>query len=130
MEGVIEQLLILCNQLVVIGADEPKVLIAGMLIVAAVAITIVVCVVAIILCIPYTVIMCIVQLCQWLWRRKHPPKPHPVKQHPQAEEVNYIPKRQPQRSVHTRERHTKPAPASELPPVYPDWMQQKSGRLL
>ena len=132
MEGIVEQLLVLCNQLVTIGSEEPKVLIAGMFVVAAVAITIVVCAVAIVMCIPYTIIICIAKLCRWLWRLKHPYAPPVTKRNVKKEEVNYIPKQRQKQTqkVHVREKHA-PAPAkAELPPVYPDWMNQKSGRLL
>lgn len=134
MSGILEQLLVLCNQLVVIGADEPKVLIAGMCIVAAVAITIVVCCVAIVCCIPYTIIVCLVQLCRWLWRRKHPAPQQRAKsaskRTSKKPEVNYIPRSKQKSSSAAPARHTSSAPVSDLPPVYPDWMNQKSGRLL
>lgn len=134
MSGILEQLLVLCNQLVVIGADEPKVLIAGMCIVAAVAITIVICCVAVICCIPYTIIVCLVQLCRWLWRRKHPVPQQHRKSVPKSTskkpEVNYIPRSKPKPSRTASSRPASSAPVSDLPPVYPDWMNQKSGRLL
>ena len=137
MSGIVEQLLVLCNQLVVIGADEPKVLIAGMLVVAAVAITIVVCCVAIICCIPYTLIMCLVKLCRWLWRRKHPVQQY-ANQKTKAQsrtksrknEVNYMPQPRQRAQVGPATQRAHSAPVSDLPPVYPDWMHQKSGRLL
>lgn len=131
MEDIMEQLLVLCNQLVAIGYDQPQVLIAGMLMVVAIAITIVVCAVALVASIPYTIITCIVKFCVWLWRRKHPVEYYeepPRKKY--KEEVDYMPVPKHKDEKQPKQRSHAPSPQSDLTPVYPDWMKQKGGRLL
>lgn len=126
MADVLEQLVVLCNQLVAIGYEQPNVLIAGMFIVAAIAITIVACVFGLIISVPIMIFMGIGKLIGWAWRRKHPCKPIPFEQ----DEVNYIPQRRQSSTPKKQSQRPASPPPSDLPPVYPNWMNQKSGRLL
>ena len=128
MSGVLEQLLILCNQLVVIGYDKPEVLIAGMIIVAAISVMIVAVGLGLVLSVPILMIIGLVKLVLWTYRLWHPVV---YAEEEEPTEIKFDYKVEKHKSFTSRYKQpTSKERLSELPPVYPDWMNQKSGRLL
>lgn len=117
MIELLQKALDLFSQLIEIGAEHTEVLIAGMVLVVCIGVAVVLFCVAVVLSLPFMIIACFVKLVILLYRWRHPVYEYDEYNYEEPEEFST---EAPQTGV----------PPNELPPVYPDWMKQKGGRLL
>lgn len=116
MTELLDRLTLLLNQLLDIGNDHVELLIACLVIIAAIGVTVTLFCICVILSIPFFTVYGLVKLIIWLYYLRHPEKRYDYWDDEESDELD-VPE-------------LKSEELKDLPPVYPDWMNKKSGRLL
>lgn len=132
MIEIIDRLSVLLNQLLDIGAEHVELLIACLVIIAAIGVTVTLFCICVVLSIPFMTVYGIVKFILWLYHLRHPVDNEPYWDDEEYDEYEPAGRRiwkapSPGKGSGRNGSDSKP---EELPPVYPDWMNKKSGRLL